>query len=76
MTPRPKTAAAFGRCLSCRIPLLEKGGFHGTDLCGPCCTGEARTAGMLSADDPCGDDEYDDLDGSDILDHGGNGGDR
>ncbi len=45
------------RCESCREPLLERGGFHGTDLCGPCCTGEARTAGMLSADDPGTDDE-------------------
>lgn len=42
----------FGECLSCGTPLLENGGFHETGLCGPCCTGEARTAGMLSSEDP------------------------
>lgn len=49
---RGKRKENFGDCLSCGVPLLERGGFHGTQLCGPCCTGEARTAGMLSIEDP------------------------
>lgn len=46
----------FGECLSCGTPLIESGGFHGTGLCGPCCTGESSTIGMLSAEDPGNDD--------------------
>ena len=31
------------KCLSCGTELLIKGGYSGTDLCGPCATGEAET---------------------------------
>ena len=30
-------------CISCGTPLGIPGGMGGTDLCGPCCTGEAET---------------------------------
>lgn len=50
--PIRKHKSNHGECLACGVPLLEKGGFHGTGLCGPCCTGESRTAGMLSSEDP------------------------
>lgn len=36
------------KCLTCKTPLAQPGGFYGTDLCGPCCTGEADTHGHLS----------------------------
>lgn len=36
------------RCASCDIPLLQPHGFYGTDLCGPCCTGESAMAGYVS----------------------------
>lgn len=32
-----------GNCISCGCPLGIPGGMAGTDLCGPCCTGEAET---------------------------------
>lgn len=32
-----------GQCMSCDTALLQANGFAGTDLCGPCCTGEAAT---------------------------------
>lgn len=38
----------FGKCESCGTPLLQKDGFFGTSLCGPCCTGEASTLGKVS----------------------------
>ncbi len=33
----------FGRCISCETELGIPGGFGGTGLCGPCCTGESET---------------------------------
>ena len=30
-------------CISCGTKLLIKGGYYGTDLCGPCCTGDSDT---------------------------------
>ena len=30
-------------CIACEQPMAIPGGFCGTDLCGPCCTGEAVT---------------------------------
>ena len=33
----------FGMCESCKTPLFIPGGYGGTGLCGPCCTGEAET---------------------------------
>jgi hypothetical protein len=30
-------------CDSCGVKLIDRGGYAGTDLCGPCCTGEADT---------------------------------
>jgi hypothetical protein len=30
-------------CISCGTELGLRGGYVGTDLCGPCCTGEAET---------------------------------
>lgn len=30
-------------CLSCGAPLLQPGGYAGSGMCGPCCTGEADT---------------------------------
>ncbi len=44
-------AAVYGSCFACWITLLESGGFYGTGLCGPCCTGESATIGMLTSDD-------------------------
>lgn len=38
----------FGVCSSCETPLLQPRGFHGSHLCGPCCTGEADTIGHVS----------------------------
>ena len=35
----------FGHCNVCGTPLCTKGGCANTGLCGPCCTGEADTAG-------------------------------
>jgi hypothetical protein len=34
---------AAGNCDSCGQPLYVDGGYGGTGLCGPCCTGEAST---------------------------------
>ncbi len=31
------------KCISCDTDLGLRGGYSGTDLCGPCCTGEAET---------------------------------
>lgn len=30
-------------CLTCSTELTIPGGYGGTDLCGPCCTGESET---------------------------------
>lgn len=30
-------------CIACETELGLRGGMSGTDLCGPCCTGEAET---------------------------------
>lgn len=38
----------FGLCASCDAPLLQPHGFYGTDLCGPCCVGEAAAAGFVT----------------------------
>ena len=35
--------APLGKCTSCDTELGIKGGMGGTDLCGPCCTGESET---------------------------------
>jgi hypothetical protein len=40
----------FGRCDGCGVFLLQHGGFAGTSLCGPCCTGEADTAKSITKD--------------------------
>lgn len=42
------------RCESCNQPLLQKGGFAGTGLCGPCCTGEAATIHSVTSVCSCG----------------------
>jgi transcription elongation factor Elf1 len=34
-----------GHCAVCGTPLCTQGGCAGTGMCGPCCTGEAETAG-------------------------------
>lgn len=37
------------KCIACDTKLFLRGGYGGTDLCGPCCTGESETleeAGM------------------------------
>jgi hypothetical protein len=39
-------SGAHGACLSCECDLLQPHGFYGTDLCGPCCVGEAATRGQ------------------------------
>lgn len=31
------------RCIVCNQPLVLEGGFAGTDMCGPCATGESDT---------------------------------
>jgi len=31
------------RCIVCEQELGLRGGYGGTDMCGPCCTGEAET---------------------------------
>lgn len=35
----------FGHCAVCGTPLCTQGGCANTGMCGPCCTGEADTAG-------------------------------
>lgn len=30
-------------CITCGQELYLRGGYGGTDLCGPCCTGESET---------------------------------
>jgi hypothetical protein len=35
----------YGRCFVCKAPLIEPTGCAGSGLCGPCCTGDASTAG-------------------------------
>ena len=37
----------FGQCSSCGQPLYKKGGYAGSGMCGPCCTGEAATIDEL-----------------------------
>jgi hypothetical protein len=39
----PLPQGAVGRCRACEQPLFKKGGYGGTGMCGPCCTGEAET---------------------------------
>ncbi len=34
-----------GHCVVCGTPLCTTGGCAGTGMCGPCCLGEADTAG-------------------------------
>lgn len=46
----PRPDAPHGRCISCNVPLLQRGGLHNTDLCGPCCTGESATLRDMSAE--------------------------
>ncbi len=41
----------FGNCMVCDTPLLQRGGFAGSGMCGPCCTGEADTIGEVT-DEP------------------------
>ena len=31
----------MSRCIACDCELMEPGGYAGTGMCGPCCTGEA-----------------------------------
>lgn len=38
----------FGSCMVCDAPLLQVGGFAGSGMCGPCCTGEADTVGEIT----------------------------
>lgn len=33
------------KCTVCDTPLIEPGGCAGSGMCGPCCTGDASTAG-------------------------------
>jgi hypothetical protein len=37
-------------CDSCDCRLLQPWGFHGLELCGPCCTGESDTVDTLTYD--------------------------
>lgn len=39
-----------GTCASCDTALLNARGYAGTDLCGPCCTGEADSATDVCAE--------------------------
>jgi hypothetical protein len=41
----PKSFVGKGHCAVCGTPLCTRGGCAGTGMCGPCCTGEADTAG-------------------------------
>jgi hypothetical protein len=41
----PKSSVGKGHCAVCGTPLFTPGGCANTGLCGPCCTGEADTAG-------------------------------
>ena len=36
-----------GQCICCEQPLYKKGGYAGSGMCGPCCTGEAATIDEL-----------------------------
>ena len=40
----------FEVCTACGTPLLQRGGYGGTGLCGPCCTGEADTVDEITPD--------------------------
>ena len=40
-----KSFVGNGHCAVCGTPLCTKGGCANTGMCGPCCTGEADTAG-------------------------------
>ena len=43
------------RCSTCNGPLMQRRGFHGSGMCGPCFTGEADTArDMTSECQQCG----------------------
>jgi hypothetical protein len=41
--PLPSQHAEPGRCITCDNRLGKPGGYGGTGMCGPCCTGEAET---------------------------------
>ena len=43
--PRSVEEPAFGVCEVCEAPLMSRGGYGGTGMCGPCTTGEADTIG-------------------------------
>jgi hypothetical protein len=45
---------SHGRCITCKQPLHQRHGFAGTDLCGPCCTGEADTINSVTSTCACG----------------------
>ena len=40
-----KSTSKVKVCVVCGTPLIEPGGCAGTGMCGPCCTGDASTAG-------------------------------
>lgn len=42
------TRRSNGHCEVCRTYLLQPGGYCGTGLCGPCCTGEADTVDKIT----------------------------
>ena len=38
----------FGMCDVCDEELLQEGGYAGSGMCGPCCTGDAGTIGEIT----------------------------
>ena len=42
---RIKSFVGHGNCAVCGAPLCTHGGCANTGMCGPCCTGDADTAG-------------------------------
>ena len=42
---RDKSTTKVKACVVCGTPLIEPGECAGTGMCGPCCTGDASTAG-------------------------------
>lgn len=44
----PEFDFPFGKCICCEQPLLQPRGYAGTDMCGPCTTGEADTIGEVT----------------------------
>lgn len=44
----------FGTCITCGVPLLQADGFAGTELCGPCCLGEAEAVHDITTRCSCG----------------------